>query len=444
MGWQQHSILQGVLSAWRVRACASAPHSKQGQLVKALAEARDARDRTLKQLKEERMDAVKEWMTSRGFPHKLFVRVRKYFEFYYTRKSAFDEEDIISKLTPALYAEVTRILLRESLGHFPLFAVLGLEFQQAIYPRLKPVAYANMDILYHKGEESSDMFFLRKGAVDVLAGSLGTEVLYRITQGQYFGEEVLVHQRRGSTVVSNGWTEMWSLSREVLDEVIRDHPHLLARFDEFVVSELDRKRRLHQLSYRILIGISIDPERRAALILQKAWTKLAANHAKKTSHFAFAAEHTALHPPSLTTMVGSLKSMPGAHSSRADEAVSSPAASAAITSQLKDIQLQLGALRREVHGQATVSAAAAFANAQKGSQAANAKLKPGGSQRRHGPSPPAQGNPSGERAHPARPRSTSPQSSGAAGAAGTHAVARPGESGRAGSKQQRPRQALEA
>ena len=38
------------------------------------------------------MDAVKEWMASRNFPHKLFVRVRKYYEHYYAQKTAFNEE----------------------------------------------------------------------------------------------------------------------------------------------------------------------------------------------------------------------------------------------------------------------------------------------------------------------------------------------------------------
>ena len=185
------------------------------------------------QLKEDRMDAVKEWMASRNIPHKLFVRVRKYYEHYYSRKSAFDEVEILSALTPALKSDVTRVLLRDSLGNFPLFALLGVEFQQHVYPRLKPVAYANMDVVYHKGEVSSDFFFLRKGTIDVLASGVGSEVLYRISHGQYFGEEVLTHQRRGCSVVSNGFTEMWSLSKDVLEETMDLFPELVPKLDEF-------------------------------------------------------------------------------------------------------------------------------------------------------------------------------------------------------------------
>ena len=154
---------------------------------------------------EEKMDAVKEWMTSRNIPRKLLIRVRKYYEHYYTRKSAFDEEDILRGLTPALRTEVTGILLRDSLGHFPLLAILGREFQMEVYPRLKPVAFANQDVIYTRGSLSEDIYFLRKGTVDVLAGGAGSGVLYRVTQGQYFGEEALTHERRINSVHSNGW-----------------------------------------------------------------------------------------------------------------------------------------------------------------------------------------------------------------------------------------------
>lgn len=63
-------------------------------------------------------------------------------------------------------------------------------------------------------------------------------------------------------------------------------PELVSKLDEFVVAELERKRRLYALSYRILIGCCIDKERRAALILQKAWAQFSALQAKLHSQFS--------------------------------------------------------------------------------------------------------------------------------------------------------------
>lgn len=235
---------------------------------------------------EEKMDEVKEWMTTRNIPRKLLIRVRKYYEHYYTRKSAFDEEEIVRGLTPALRAEVTTILLRDSLGHFPLLNALGVEFQQEVYSQLKPVSYANQDVIYAKGSPSEDIYFVRKGQVDVLAGGPATNVLYRVCPGQYFGEEALTHERRGCSVLANGWCEMWSLSRDVIELTAERFPALQHKIEEFLVSELERKSRLHALSYRILIGIAHDKEHRASLVLQKAWTNFCQMRARAESRYA--------------------------------------------------------------------------------------------------------------------------------------------------------------
>ena len=284
-------------------------------------------------LVEEKMDAVKEWMLSRNIPRPLVIRVRKYYEHYYTRKSAFDEEDIVRGLTPALRTEVTSLLLRDSLGHFPLLSLLGVEFQQEIYPRLKPVSYANMDVIYNRGDSSEDIYFLRKGLVDVLAGGVVSNVLYRVSQGQYFGEEALTHERRGCTVISNGWSELWSLSRDVFDEVVEKFPELASKMETFLVSELDRKSRLYALSYRVLINMAEgDPELRSALILQKAWTSFSASKARQESKFAKAGR-------------------PSRSFKRASTSMLAPARSAtpeAMQAALVDIQAQLVNMKREM------------------------------------------------------------------------------------------------
>ena len=307
-------------------------------------------------LKQDRMDAVKEWMTSRNMPRKLFVRVRTYYEYYYSKKSLFDEEQILAGLTPALQQEVTTILLRDSLGHLPLFALLGVEFQRWVYPRLKPLTYVNLDVIYKRGDISKDIYFLRKGTVDVLAAGLDTKTLYRLNQGQYFGEEALTHQRRGCSVLSNGWTEIWSLSSDVLDETMAKFPDLTSKLDTFVVGELDRKARLYTLAYRILISVSHDPEKRAALIMQKFWVAYAANKARRDSQFA-ATSGTVQRLKQRTAQAGigsfrnkEAESLFDRHTAQQREASRANShrvggSDGAVAEALKDIQLQLNNLK---------------------------------------------------------------------------------------------------
>jgi len=234
--------------------------------------------------RQRKMDSVKDWMASRNVPQKLFVRVRTYYEHYYAKKSAFNEEEILSSLPPGLRNECTSMLLRDTLGVFPLFALVGIDFQRAVYPHLKPVMYVHQDLIYKRGDKAEDTYFLRKGAVDVLAGGSGTLVLFRVNQGQHFGEEAFTNQKRASNIISNGMTEAWTLSNDKLEDVVRQLGRAVrSKLEDFITLELARKQRLNSLSYRALIAEAKSADRRAALIMQKAFVSFANKKAREAS-----------------------------------------------------------------------------------------------------------------------------------------------------------------
>ena len=86
-------------------------------------------------LVEEKTDAVKEYVTWRGLPRDLALRVKKHYAFYYTQRAAFDEIELLDGLSPSLRSEVTRFVLRETLGKLPLFTQqLDPEFQLEVFP----------------------------------------------------------------------------------------------------------------------------------------------------------------------------------------------------------------------------------------------------------------------------------------------------------------------
>ena len=58
----------------------------------------------------------------RRLPRELVIRMRRYYTYYYARKTVFDEEAILGSLTPALRFEVVKHSLKESIGKIPLFA----------------------------------------------------------------------------------------------------------------------------------------------------------------------------------------------------------------------------------------------------------------------------------------------------------------------------------
>jgi hypothetical protein len=86
-------------------------------------------------LVEEKTGAVKEYVAWRSLPRDLALRIKKHYSFYYTRRPAFDEIELLEGLSPSLRSEVTGFVLKETLGRLPLFAhELDPSFQMEVLP----------------------------------------------------------------------------------------------------------------------------------------------------------------------------------------------------------------------------------------------------------------------------------------------------------------------
>eukprot|EP00325_Prymnesiales_sp_UTEX-LB-985_P013787 CAMPEP_0174750454 /NCGR_PEP_ID=MMETSP1094-20130205/97780_1 /TAXON_ID=156173 /ORGANISM="Chrysochromulina brevifilum, Strain UTEX LB 985" /LENGTH=84 /DNA_ID=CAMNT_0015955817 /DNA_START=1 /DNA_END=251 /DNA_ORIENTATION=+ len=84
------------------------------------------------------MDEIKEYMHWRKIPNELHLRVRRYFEYYFMSKTAFDEMGILKKLSPNLRHEVVRALLGEHFFYQPLLKklqpLMQVDVINAMYP----------------------------------------------------------------------------------------------------------------------------------------------------------------------------------------------------------------------------------------------------------------------------------------------------------------------
>lgn len=66
--------------------------------------------------------------------------------------------------------QVTRFVLKETLGKLPLFSQqLDPEFQMDVFPLIKPVSYEKHEVVFQRGEPSRDLIFLLKGEVSVIS-----------------------------------------------------------------------------------------------------------------------------------------------------------------------------------------------------------------------------------------------------------------------------------
>ena len=237
-------------------------------------------------LTENMMDEVKEYMRWRKLPRDLVLRMRRYYTYYYQRKTAFDEDQILGALSPGLRFEVIEHSLKETIGKIKLFSTtLDPLFQMQIFPLLKPLNASPKEVIFNKGDQSQSLYFLIKGQVEVISGVDG-RVLYRVKQGSFFGESVLTGRRRAATHRAATTCDLLIISSDDLEKLFAEHPREGKLIHQAVLKEHVRKERMRGISLRLLLN-KMGPQSldAAALRVQLAWNRVCERVYFKQSEF---------------------------------------------------------------------------------------------------------------------------------------------------------------
>jgi potassium channel len=86
-------------------------------------------------LYREKMDALLHYMKTRRFPKDLYLKVLRYFKFFYSEHAIAEEEDILASMNTSLRTQVTSFLSHGIFTNTHLFA----DFKEDIYGMLLPL-----------------------------------------------------------------------------------------------------------------------------------------------------------------------------------------------------------------------------------------------------------------------------------------------------------------
>ena len=256
---------------------------------------------------EQKMQAVKEYLEWRELPKDLVIRIRRYYEHYYTKRAIFNETEILSDLSPELKSEAVQQILSGLMGKLPLFNKLSLDFKRALFPLLTPMPLAEDETIYRKGEASTDIYFLITGSVsamrngmkrrefrsvnglteaDTLDPGTGDLILSKPFAG-CFGQTALLGRRRQDTLVASVKSEVLSVSKGHLESLFEQDPISARRLCKVVLDEFKRDDQVENATMRLRIATlhgntSFGRREKAALQLQFRWKlygdRLSAEH----------------------------------------------------------------------------------------------------------------------------------------------------------------------
>ena len=206
---------------------------------------------------QQQIDRVKVYLRWHKVPLELATRIRRYFEFYYSRRSAIDDDEILSQLAPSLRREVQQHLLSQSVARVPLLdmdrSYISTNLQLEILPKLLPILrepkHSISELLTKGSRGGTSIYFVRRGIVAAQAAIVGLDAetppaFFEINAatprgcGAFIGEHALMAKKECTcTWVSVTRVELYVL--EVADLLnIMSHRKVSTKMKDRAVEEM--------------------------------------------------------------------------------------------------------------------------------------------------------------------------------------------------------------
>ncbi|MCX7420396.1 MAG: cyclic nucleotide-binding domain-containing protein [Planctomycetia bacterium] len=174
------------------------------------------------------LDRLSNFLRYRKIPMELQQQIFEYYSFLWERNLGYDEAVILSELPESLRVEIAVAMKREFIEKVPFFQGASPQLVREIAIELRPVLFRPGDDIFRKGEIGRHIYFISKGAVEVIAGDDKT-VVATLTDGSFFGEMALLLQRpRSATVRAVEFCDLYALDKATFENIILCFPDFAA------------------------------------------------------------------------------------------------------------------------------------------------------------------------------------------------------------------------
>ncbi|TVR66146.1 MAG: Crp/Fnr family transcriptional regulator [Spirochaetaceae bacterium] len=188
----------------------------------------------------EKLERINTFMKYREVPDKVIRRVNDYYFYLWDTRHGYDETSTVAELPRSIRLELLQAIHRDVIRAVPLFRDANPALLRDVMLNLESVAYVPGDEVIHRGDTGTEMYFISRGSVDVLAADEET-VLATLTEGAFFGEIALLEEtQRNATIRTRDYCDLYALNRAVFKEILARHPSFAATVREIA---LQRGRR---------------------------------------------------------------------------------------------------------------------------------------------------------------------------------------------------------
>ena len=180
----------------------------------------------------ENMTMIKDYMKEQNLPRDMKLEVETFFEFYFQRKSVFNEAKILHSLPPNLRKMVILHINEDIVSKIPMLRddVVTNEMACTLIAAMEPTFAVANGVIFQKGDPGTEIFFIVEGDVELKTSIESTTLEHVSVSGSFGGMEFIMRTKRMTVAIAKVFTSMMYLSRMAVDHVIEREPELAPSF----------------------------------------------------------------------------------------------------------------------------------------------------------------------------------------------------------------------
>ncbi|NWV69942.1 CNGA4 protein, partial [Malurus elegans] len=180
---------------------------------------------------------VQRYLRARGTGGQLAERVTRWHRHLRAQRKLPVEQAVLRYLPQGLRAEVAAGVHLPALRRVGLFRGWEHGVLRQLVLHLRPQVFGPGEFVCRRGDVGREMYFIREGHLAVVAED-GVTQLAVLGEGLYFGEISLINikgntagNRRTANILSIGYSDLFCLGKEDLEEVLAEFPRARAAME---------------------------------------------------------------------------------------------------------------------------------------------------------------------------------------------------------------------